>query len=155
MKNKVLEQILKNEEIRNRVLIGEFDIVLSEELIAKNVKLGNNGSIKIYIYPEMTFPKPHIHISASRNIFPDGDAIVCLDRNYQWPHDGHLTILNKKQSEDLDKFMRQPYRYNKSITNWNFAVIYWNENHENLQIKITEQPDYTKLYCNIDSSGKK
>ena len=151
--DKILEGYDENGD--KGILITQFDTLISEEMVVGNVTLGNNGSLKIYVYPEKTFKKPHVHIVGSNNIFPDGDAIVYLHKGMMWPHDTHQTILDKDQSKDFDKIMREPYKGNKAMTNWEFAVYFWNNNHPNNPVTITTQPDYKKLYKNIDPTNQK
>lgn len=136
-------------------LIAQFEVVLSEEMIVGNVKLGNTGSLKIYIYPETTFRKPHVHIIGTNNTLPNGDAVVYLDKGMMWPHDTHQTILDKNQSKDFDRIMREPYKRNKEMTNWEFAVYYWNTNHPDVPVTIGSQPDYKNLYKNVDPTNQK
>ena len=157
MKNKILDKIVDQEIKRQEIIIGEFNFSteLDEEAIGSNIKLGNTGNVKVSIYPETTFRKPHIHIMSSKNNFPNGDAIVYLDKGMMWPHDHHQTILDKNQSIDFDKFMRSPHKNFKNMTNWEYAKKYWNENHDDIKITINIQPDYTKLYKNIDFTNQK
>ena len=155
----MIKKILEGSEY-DGLYLGELsflkDIGLSEEGIITNpnTKIGNYGGVKVYVYPEKSFSnKPHMHLVCPK--FKKGDCIVRLDNNSQWPHADHQTIIGSDECLDLDILMRQPYKKDRSLTNWNAAVEFWNKNHPNNKINISEQPNYTKSYLNIDESNKK
>lgn len=120
-----------------------FDESYLNEVNIGSISLSNKlGNCAIYVYTRDEGKHvPHFHIVSTKENVHDC-CIKIFEPDY-FPHGIHDKKLdNAKQKTILDTYLRQPYKNNKNITNWDFIVESWPYREASLYVK---QPDYTKL----------
>ena len=123
-----------------------------KELLLEMARIGYADNLEIYVLTDDPGFIPHIHIRDRETKGEVFDACVRLDSPNYFSHGHHNDKLNSKQKKLLNDFLHTAPSNGRFSTNYEYAVILWNDNNskENITIKRDSKgniiiPDYTKL----------
>lgn len=137
----------------NGDLIGSinFGVILNEEQVRSARGQGMLTFKKVGICEVQVYSGegqvPHFHIV--KNNGKEKDCCVCIYTNTYFDHGTHVDLLNNNQLQQLNKWLNEPNKINKSMSNWNYIVLLWEKNNPDClfdqALKVTQQPDYSKM----------
>lgn len=139
-----LEKVMKNLETKN-IYIGEL-YLSSNDLFKENyldfINLQKKvGKVRVEVRLIEGWEIPHLHLSND-----DFHCAIKLDEADYFIHGIYTDTINNTQARMFDEFMRKDFKRNGKIKpRWVHAKEIFNDTFKNHQIKLKEQPDYTKL----------
>lgn len=87
----------------------------------------------------------HFHVfrkEEDKKSWKNGACLYYTENKY-YDHKDNDKTLTKDELKELIDLLKKPYKRNKSITNWQQLVYYWNDNNELYEIPDnTPIPDY-------------
>lgn len=108
-------------------------------------KVGERGNYEVWVYNKEGDGIPHFHIVNSEENF--SCCIKILEPDY-FIHTGKEDTLNSKLKKALINFLTSKHRKRKTITNWEYICMCWDDNNSNYELPeeiYDNMPDYTKL----------
>ena len=121
-----------------------YDLI-NQHLFEMATVKGGFMSIKLAIFGSEG-PIPHFHFYkgiAPEESIPNngsrGGGCLCMDRPLYFNHGSHKETLSSKEIKGLIKFLQEPNKRFKSISNWVYLIGLWNDNN----------PTQTQLPMNI------
>lgn len=119
-----------------RLPVGATDI---EEM----ARIGRAGDLEIYVWTNDAGSIPHVHVTNNepKNKATRIDACVQLEKAAYFEHGMHLGMLNASQRKELNRFMHSPHKSGKLGTNYEYAVILWNDNNSGKDVILDRDDD--------------
>lgn len=115
------------------------DELVTEDTIG-NINLGKKaGNVIVSVRLREGWEKPHMHLEGN-----DFHCAVRLDIPDHFIHKPYIDTLSKKQAKIFNEYMKSKVT-GSFITKWELAASIFNNKFEDHPLKITKQPDYTKL----------
>lgn len=124
--------------------------ILTEDVVVNKTDLGGKlTKVRISVYGAEGEHVPHFHIHPAdskfdKKMMPNGDCCIKICEAEYFEHGNHLGKLNNNQAKNLNDLLKQKYKHDPRISNWQAIFNYWKINLDsNLQPCL--QPDYSRL----------
>lgn len=137
----------------NGELIGsiDFGFILNEEQVRSSKGQGMLSFKKIGICEVWVYSGegqiPHFHIVKDNGT--EEDCCVCIYSNTYFDHGIHIDKLNSTQLQQLNKWLNEINKSERSRSNWQQIVFLWEKNNPEClfdqSLKVSQQPDYSKM----------
>ncbi len=125
-----------------------------EQDISEMARVGFADKLEVSVWTDDGGEVPHVHITNKEPPSKSTSINLCvqLEKSEYFTHGKYKGSLNASQRKEFNDFMHRPHRAGKFDSNYEYAVLLWNDNNSTHEITLQKDangkvivPDYTTI----------
>ena len=123
-----------------------------ERHLHEMARVGFADDLIVWVWTDDPGYIPHVHVVDRETKGERLDACIRLDSPAYFKHGTHTDELNASQRKEFHRFMHQPAKNGLFRTNYEYAVMLWNDNNSEVSVTAktdnagnTIVPDYSEI----------